>query len=390
MLLSIFLLLSILAGELIKFPLSGNLGPTLLDLAVFLLSLIGIIKLKFKLKKPPLSLNLGLLFVLVCLLSLIFTPLHLQAIEYLVSFSYTVRFLLYLIFALVLFTGAFPNVKKNISQTLMFSGVGIAILGLLQFIFLPDLSFLQSSGWDPHYFRTVSTFLDPNFAGAFFVLTLMLLIRHSRCLFCHSRECGNLIKNKILIFIPVYLALLTTFSRSSYAMFLFSGLTLSFLKKSKTLFFSILLLFLLLLLGFQIYAQLVAKPRGVDRAQSASFRLDTWQDGLEIFRKSPILGVGFNAYKYAVREYNLENKQFLGSRGSSTNDSSLLYTLATTGIVGLVIYIFFLLSLVKRSKNNQLLMAAIIGLLPHSFFANSLFYPFILIWIFLKEIDTES
>ncbi len=370
--LQVFLIVSILAGELIKFPLSGNQGPVALDILVSILCLIGIYKVKLKFKKPNSPIKIGFLFILVAILSLAFTPLHLNLNEYLTSFSYTTRFFLYLILSYLIYLGAFPGVKKKISQTLLFSGVGLSAIGLLQFVIFPNLEFLQVFGWDPHYFRTVSTFLDPNFAGAFFVLTILILTsyRTSRVYY--------------LAFVITYLALLTTFSRSSYLMFLVSGVALSLLKKSKALFLSTLLLFLILLLGFQIYGQFVAIPKGVNRTQSASYRLDAWQDGITIFQKSPILGIGFNAYKYAVSEYRLADEQFLDSRGSTTNDSSFLYILATTGLLGLITYTLFLISIISSAfKNNFVLVAGVAGLIVHSFFANSLFYPFILIWILL-------
>lgn len=369
------LIISNLAGELIKFPIFGIQGPVLLDLTIILLCLIGFYQIKFKFKKPDLVTKLGFLFIGICILSLILTPLHLSIKDYLTSFSYTLRFSMYLLIYYLIQAGAFNSFKKNISKVLFISGVTLSILGLLQFLIFPNLIFLQAFGWDPHYFRTVSTFLDPNFAGAFFVLTLLLLTPH----------------RAFVLFIIVYLALLTSFSRSSYLMFLVSGIAFSLLEKSKKKFTAVIILFIILMAGFQLYTQLIAKPKGIDREQSASYRMNTWQNGLAIFQKAPFLGIGFNAYKYAIAEYHLADEQFLNSRGSSTNDSSFLYVLSTTGIIGFLIYILFLFSLLKKGfKNNHLLTAGLIGLILHSFFANSLFYPFILIWILLKAADTKN
>ncbi len=375
-------IISILAGELVKFPFFGIQGPVLLDLTIFLFCLIGLFQIKFKFRKPNLLIKLGALFIGISILSLILTPLLLSTNEFLISFSYTLRFSLYFLIYYLLYCGAFPDFKKNIYKSLLFSGIGLSCLGLLQFLILPNLAFLQTSGWDPHYFRTVSTFLDPNFAGAYFVLTLLLIM---------SLRGALATRQSNLFFILVYVSLLTTFSRSSYLMFFVSGISFSLLKKSKKIFAATIILFVVLMLGFQLYTQLIAKPKGIDRKQSASYRIDTWQDGLSIFQKSPFLGVGFNTYKYALREYKLADEQFLESRGSSTNDSSLLYVLATTGIIGFSIYILFLISILKISiKNNYLVVAALSGLIIHSFFANSLFFPFILIWILLKASDIKN
>ena len=381
MLIAYLLVISILAGQLIKIPVFGVQGPTLLDLLVLALSLIGIAKLKFKLQKPNKLLKIGYLFTGVGILSLIVTPLSLNFPEYLSSFSYTLRFFVYILFAHIIFSGAFEDFRKRIKETLIYSGVGLAVLGLIQFLILPDLMFLQPFGWDPHYFRTVSTFLDPNFAGAYFVLTLLLLTS------LRGHEVAAAIPKKIassftlLAMTIVYLALLTTFSRSSYLMFLVSGISLAFFQKSKKILLGTFILFIGLLIGFQIYTQAVATPRGINREQSASFRLSTWQQGLTIFQHSPLMGVGFNTYKFAIREYNLSDSQFLESRGSTTNDFSLLYVLATTGIVGLTVYLLFILHLPP---------VAILGLLIHSIFANSLFYPPIFLWIILLGVKKES
>ena len=174
---------------------------------------------------------------------------------------------------------------------------------------------------------------------------------------------------------------MTTFSRSSYLMFLVSGIYLSLIKKSKELFLKVLLLFIILISAFYSYNQSVAAPRGIDREQSAVYRITTWQQGLNIFQQSPILGVGFNAYRFAIREYKLSDAQFLESRGSTSNDFSIFFVLATTGTLGLISYLLFIFHLPR---------IAILGLLVHSFFANSLFYPPILLWLLLISIDHKE
>lgn len=361
---------TIASGQLIRLPFLGG-GVTLLDLTVIAFSVFGVFKLKFKLKNPPL-LKSALSFILIALFSLLLTPLHLTLSEYLISFSYIIRLFLYIFFAWVVYSGNFLDTKK----TFLISGIAFAVLGLLQFIFFPNLDFLTTNGWDPHYFRTVSSFLDPNFAGAFLVLTLLTFTAS------HLRG-GTVLTPRVfyIIFAVIYITLLTTFSRSSYLMFFVSGLTFAFLNKSKKYFFLTLVLFAFLLLGFKTYSILVTTPRNIDRTESASYRLATWQQGLDLFRKSPLLGVGFNAYRFGIKEYNLGDRQFLQSHGASSNDFSLLFVLSTTGIAGLIVYFYFLWTLIKLK--NIILTAGLAGLLVHSVFANSLFYPPLLAWILL-------
>lgn len=372
------LTLSILAGQLIKIPVGTHGGATLLDLAVITSCLLGLWRLKFRILKPPTFVFGGIFFILAAILSLALTPLSLDPLQTLTSFSYTIRFSVIVLLGWLIYSGTFPTLLKNIPQVLIFSGLGLAILGIWQFIFVPDLRFLTTWGWDPHYFRAASTFFDPNFLGAYMVLTLLLLFAHPR---------GGLNRHLGILWPAlVYLALLFTFSRGSYLAFLTAFGTLSVLKRSARLGLVTILLFGGLILGFTTYQRLVAQPRGIDRTQSAEFRLTTWQQGLKLFQTHPILGVGFNTYRYALKQYNLGDEQFLKSHGASTNDSSLLFVAATTGIVGLVSYLFFLITLIKKSR-KPILIAGITGLIIHSFFANSLFYPPILIWIILSKVS---
>lgn len=384
------LALATLTGQLIKIPIGTQGGITLLDIAIFGLCLLGLFRLRLHLKKPPLFILIALLFILIALLSLVFSPLHLNDQEILTSFFYTLRFSMYILLGWLIFSGALPSLKKNISPVLVFSGLSFAILGLLQFIFLPDLGFLTKDGWDPHYFRTVSTFLDPNFTGAFFVLTLILFISLQSNDLAVAISKSRLLRlrlSRILAMTIVYLALLTTFSRSSYLMFLTSGLILSFLKNSRKLAILITILFTGLMLGFYIYTKNVSQPRNIDRTKSAASRLNTWQQGWTLFQNHPILGVGFNTYRYAIRQYNLGNEEFLKSHGSGSNDSSLLFVAATTGILGFMCYVFFLFALLKHAwKKNPMLAAGLLGLILHSFFANSLFFSPILLWLILSSI----
>lgn len=371
--LSLIITLAITAGQLIKVPVGNGGGATIIDLAIIVLCLLGLFRIRLRLITPPPFIIAGLLFIIIALLSLIFTPLNLTINQYIFSFLYTVRFTSYILLCWLLLSKSLPFLKQDISQILLLSGVSLAILGLLQFIFFPNLQLLTILGWDPHYYRTVSTFLDPNFTGAFFVLTLLLI--------CQKKSFIRKFRCSILIL--VFLALLTTFSRSSYLMFLISFITYSLIKKSIKLFTISFIAFLVLMGSFYVYTQVISKPRGVDRAKSASFRLDTWQQGFVIFQRNPILGVGFNAYKFALGRYGLTDEELFSSRGSTSNDSSLLFVLSTTGLVGFVFYLYFLFSPFFLKNKDVLLISALSGLIVHSFFSNSLFYPFILIWVIL-------
>src|SRR5258708_2952386 len=62
----------------------------------------------------------------------------------------------------------------NLLNLYLVVGVIFLFLGFVQLIFFPDLETLKFFGFDPHQGRLTSTFLDPNFTGAF--LNIFFLI----------------------------------------------------------------------------------------------------------------------------------------------------------------------------------------------------------------------
>lgn len=384
------LIFAISTGQLIKIPIGIQAGPTLLDLTILILCFVGIYRSKLMLKKPPLFIQSGFVFTLICVASLAFTPLHLNNFEYFTSLSYTLRFFSYLFFGWLVYSNIFPEISKSTNKIIIYSGFILASLGILQFIFYPNLDFLALNGWDPHYLRTASTFLDPNFLGGYLALILLILtVPHIDPIPSRWRK---------VFFLPVYIALITTFSRGALFVFIISFCVSAILHKSFKIAIITAVLAVGFGIGFVVYKQQIATPRNINREQSAEYRLSAWQQGFNIFQQSPILGVGFNSYRYAIREYNLGDNGFVNSRGASSNDSSLLTVIVTTGIIGLAAYLFFLFSILRSGFKNYLkggtwgpiLVAGLLGIIAQSFFSNNLFYPFFLILIILIATKNET
>ncbi|MDO8639018.1 MAG: O-antigen ligase family protein [Candidatus Daviesbacteria bacterium] len=379
--LSIFFAVALATGQLIKLPPGAN-GLTFLDLTIATITIWALLKAKFHLQKPPFWFFAASFFALICLTSQLFSPLHLALLEKLISLGYLARFLLYLLFAWVIFSKVLGNFTQIFRDSILLAGTSLSILGLFQIIFLPNLYFLSYLGWDPHFFRVVSTFLDPNFLGSFLIFTLLLLTI--------TIKLPKSQKLLSIAFLLNYLALVGTFSRSSDLMFAFSFIILSLLKRSLKLFILTIILSLGIGLSYHFYNSQIAKPKGIDRQKSGEYRLGSWQIGLKMFNQSPIFGVGFNSYRFALKEYQLAPNSIIEGHGGSSNDSSLLTVASTTGIIGLFSYLIFLSSLLFASfksffqhKNplGAVLFAVIIGLIINSFFINSLFYPWSLFLI---------
>lgn len=376
------LVLAISIGQLIKIPV-GEGGITLLDILIGCLAIINFASWIITKPRPNFGKNFinlaSLGFILVAVISLIFSPIQLTNSERLIAASYIIR--LGAFFSLLWFPNKLLS-NLAIEKILIFSGIIIATLGLLQLAAFPDLQFLAFNNFDPHYLRTVSSLLDPNFTGAFLSLTAIIL--------WPKLFAKKILPADLLIFGLIYITLLTTFSRGGYLAFGTGLLTVSILQKSPKQVILSVILTGILLFSFKEYNSIVAVPRKIDRGQSAAARLDTWQQGFDIFQKYPVLGVGFNAYRYALRDLKLADEQFLSKRGASTNDSSLLYVASTTGVIGLGFYLAFLLGIFKlgwRLKISHtrgvILIGGLAALLAQSFFANTLFYPFLLIWLIL-------
>jgi O-antigen ligase len=126
---------------------------------------------------------------------------------------------------------------------------------------------------------------------------------------------------------------------------------------------------------------------------SARFRIQSWQETIAVFQDRPFFGTGYNTLLEARRAKGFEKDPTKHS--ASGADSSLMLILATSGIVGFSLFLWFYIQLLRflwkvgheskdlRSHLALGLWAATFGLFVHSFFVNSLFFPFIMIpyWV---------
>ncbi len=249
------------------------------------------------------------------------------------------------------------DLKAN-SQRLVTVAVASAIFGWLQYLIWSDLTALKYLGWDDHLLRMVGTFLDPTYLGLIFVLGAILAFRH------------NL---KIIIYFLLF-SLAFTYSRSSY---LIAVLFLLFKKKYYAiLFFALVILFL---------PKNIGEGTNLARTVSGNNKLTNYVETVEIIKNSPVLGVGFNNICKARQVYLGDTNT--DSHGCNGSDSSILFLIATTGVVGLIMFVSFI---VKIPKSYTLIISFVVVLI-HSLFANSLFYPHIMFWLFaLLGLETKG
>lgn len=311
----------------------------LFDMTVFALAMINL------LRKPiyPSWYRYIIYFILACVFSLLvnYKLVDIKSILYLVRlWSYSM---------IAVYISNFVSDHKAVDRSLLAVSVSAATLGWLQYIFWPDLTALRYLGWDDHLLRMAGTFLDPTYLGLILVLGIILA--------------EKLNFKKIIYFLLISLAF--TYSRSSY---LIASLFLIYKKK-----FLPLIIFILIIL---LLPKNIGEGTNLTRTVSGNKKLINYKENAEIFIKSPLVGIGFNNMCNARQLYL--NDTNVNSHSCSGSDSSILFLLATTGIIGSML----LLHAISHMPYDIILKASFIVVLLHSLFANSLFYPHIMFWMF--------
>ncbi|MBD3366235.1 hypothetical protein GF360_02705 [candidate division WWE3 bacterium] len=319
-------------------------------------------------------------FIFIAFVSLLAVLGKFSQLELLVSGFYLFRFIIYVLGGLLVYnflhSGQFS--EEFLFKLVAFSAVFISLAGFIQLVVLPDFTKLDSSlGWDPHKNRLASTFFDPNFVGAYLVLCFNILVS------------GKRFYKKFyvpLVLLTVF-SIFLTFSRSAWLMLAISIFVWGVFRYR----------FLLFLAGVLAFSAYFAVPRvqtrisGItDPADSAHFRLISWQNTFEIASDNLFLGTGFNTFRFVQKDYGYFGVDWGGHSGGGS-DSSLLLVLATTGVFGFLAFFGFWvvsgisgLQSIKSNPYSLVLLASLSSLLVESFFINSLFYPQILLfWLLI-------
>jgi len=346
------LLLVLPFGQLFRFQLTPSLSffpHDILITAIFLLWLI------FYLPRRQFSLPPGTSFILGFLgLALISLFLNWNPTSNLFAFLYWLRFAIQIGFFLALYS-LFKHQELNLPlfRFLTFAFSLSLILGLSQFVFLPDTRFLNEFGWDDHLNRLIGTFFDPAFTGLFFLFGFFITLTTS-----------------VTFSVLFLIGLVLTFSRATYLTF---ALALSFFAfASRRLRLLVLLLFFFLL----IYLLPSSEGEGVrlDRTYSLTTRTQTTISGFDHFTNSPLLGIGFNHYPKP------DNLPLNHSYHPSAPDNSYIFILATTGIIGFGLFLAWQAKIfVHGIKKSPVLATLTLAFSFHALANNTLFYSFLLL-----------
>lgn len=341
------LIVSFFLGQLFRLNLLGLSFPVL-DIFIILFALINFYEHRFQLKFKNKYLAYFVAFSIISffLNSFLFHYPFLKPLFYLIRLTCLLSFLVYP-----------PKINKYIKYLFVLSIIANILFGLIQYFFWPDFTFFNSQNWDPHLSRLVSTFFDPTFTGLIYLMFLIFIFLSQKSFF---------------LIIISYLALALTYSRSSYlALFITSFFIAKNLKQFRIFIFTSLILLLTIFL--------LPRPPGegtkLERTSSIKAKIVNYQEGFSVFLRSPVIGHGYNHLAY-VRD--LKNPD---SHANSGFDGSLMTILTTTGLIGIGLWITGFIYLYQHS--TILKQSLLIAIFIHSLFANSLLYPWTLVFFIL-------
>ena len=342
---------ALLFTTLVIFPFGqiAKIGQvSFLDILIFLIAIYTLLrKSKFPKWYPYL---LG--FILFGLFSWIINAFIIKNDLIFKGLLYGIRLLIYSI--IPVFISNFFKTKQDkvfILNSLLLISIFTAVFGWIQYFGWPNLISLKYLGWDDHYYRLVGTFLDPSFTAIIFVLGSTIALKEN--------------KKNSLIFLAI--SILFTYSRASYLVLI---LLLIYFKK-----YLLILLFIISI--FFLPKNMGGEGVNLTRTSSTNLKIINYKETLEIIKKSSAIGVGFNnlcpARQIYLNDINTSSHSCFGS------DSSILFIIATTGIIGLMLFLTFIFSI----SSFPLLTISFLTVLIHSTFSNSLFYPWVMFWLFV-------
>lgn len=372
-------------GQLARIDFGNGVAVTPTDVAVGFAAIVIWIVLFLKKKNIPHIFRYLGGFLLIGLIGLVFQIFTISTREWLVSFLYLLRFLSYASMGLGV-TVLSQKHKKMLWKVLLVAGGIVVGGGYLQYFLYPSLRNLIYAGWDPHLYRMFASFLDPNFAGPFFAVYFLIVLHEA---FTQKTKMHRLIF--FLASILTFFAVILSFSRGAYLVLGAGFLVYLFYKGYRKIAFSIPVG--IILLGF-LFAFFVPRGEGKNllRTVSTDARLLSVESATTVFLKNPIVGVGFDSFRYAQYRYHLlTGSDWQQSHSGAGTNNSFLFVLATTGILGGAFYVYFWFVLMhltwgklkKKEPHGVLFISLWVTFLVSGLFENTLFYPSIMLWLWI-------
>ena len=411
--------LSILFGQILRLEIvpNGSGAITSVDIATAIIIFVYIVKIIKNKKylstlikiKPDQSWRYIAIFLIWAFISLLLNFKNYSMREDLSALLYWLRLLLIFSSVYLLFINGVLRDQRKIILFFISTVFLIILLGYIQLLVFPNFTFMAKYGWDPHVGRMLSTLFDPNFLAAFLALALPIIF------LSYIKK----IKRKmwlLALFVLTWLAIYLTFSRSGWvtaAIALLVGVW-PYSRKICVLFLTIFIVVLFIPNRLSSRFQLSDSYLNGNTANvknnvqdisgsgdlSATARLLSIRKGLELGKRDWLIGIGYNAYGPAMLKSGLSSQQYINSRAGNGSDSSIINIWVTTGSIGLVLFILFLTTTLRRlylrwKRGDDVLGMSLFGFtlawIAGSFINNTLLYVFILFpWLILINSGAES
>jgi len=411
--LALVLLSTILGEPFGRLSIGPGLGLFIPDVLTAILVLVWIFKKLTVSRKfePSKIAPFYIAFIAVAFASLINSLRYIDPSAVLESSFYLIRFIEYTALYLVTLDTCHSERAKSESRNLnndklifyisILATILIAITGFIQLKLFPSFDELEMAdyGWDPHIDRLLGTWFDPNFIGGLFAFILCLILG----VFFFEKK----FKIKgiyIVIGLFLLISLFLTYSRGSYVAFAGGAFLIGALKSRKFLIGAIIATIMLVsvsdraqerIINMYHSATSILFDTAANPDPTARLRVESWQNAMILVKKYPIIGTGYNTYKYVSKKEGLLKD--VEAHHASGSDSSLLTIFATTGILGFLPFVIIFIIILKESldnfRNKKLknfnrgyslgVFGGTITMLLHSIFVNSLLYVPLMIFYWI-------
>jgi len=345
---SVFVVFSIFIGQIIRINYHGLSFP-LVDFSLILFSILNTIN---HLKQKTLKVK-NKYFLYFLIFSWVFLAFNLirYGFDPIKPIFYLGR--LTCLLSLLIFP---PILEKSIKKFFILGIIANILFGFVQYFLWPNFTYFDASNWDPHLYRLVSTFFDPTFTALIYLFFIIKVFLDKK------------IPYRWPLLIISYVAMVLTYSRSTFMSFILAFTFISIkIKKPKIFLFS----FILMISTIFLLPRQPGEGTKLERSSSIKAKIENYQEAINVFKKSPIIGIGYNNIGF-IKIVNNPN-----SHANFGFDGSLMTILVTTGVIG---FVLFLLGLKTFYLQQDLFKKTLlISLLFHSIFANSLLYPFVLL-----------
>ncbi len=272
----------------------------------------------------------------------------------------------------------FQSNRTYLHYSLLALGCIWAVLGVLQYLFIPDTRFLLILGWDEHYYRLIGTVFDPAYMGILMVLVSIFL-------FSVLSKKPTLQKTMLVCLFSAVCAL--TYSRASYGALAIAYLGVLIVQR-KTAVFPVLVSAVIAV----VIVFVAPKPGGegviLTRTASITARTGQAQQLLQNLQPMQVLwGEGLFS-KLTIEES--KQATVLGiPQHARVPDNILLLLFRGTGLVGCT---FLLYGIWKQFhqlvESLPYLTIALASTIWHSQFNNTLLQPFVLLFLLLGFMPT--